>query len=90
MGLKTELNDDGIVVAVDVCVDTVQALEHVADEGGEGFWERYTDTAGEHLLIVDVGLHPCHQVFDVLRCGHLGRSLVVLAVLPEILEPGLS
>lgn len=32
VGLQTELNDDRIVVAVDMCVDAVQALEHIADE----------------------------------------------------------
>lgn len=33
------------MMAVDVCVDAVEALEHLTDEGGEGFregdaWER--------------------------------------------------
>ena len=86
--LKTELDDDGVVMAVDVCIDTVQALEHVANEGWEGLREWNTDTAGEHLLIVDIRLHPRHQVFNILGCGHLSRSLVVLAVLPQVLEPG--
>lgn len=46
----------------------------------------HTDSAGEHLLVIDVALDPSHQVLDVLWCGHLGWSLVVLRILPEILE----
>lgn len=37
MGFQTQLNDDRVVVTVDVGVDTVEALEDLADEGGEGF-----------------------------------------------------
>jgi hypothetical protein len=46
----------------------------------------HTDSAGEHLLVVDVALDPGHQVLDVFRCRHLGWALVILRVLPEILE----
>lgn len=37
--LEAELDDDWIVVAVDVGVDAVEALEHCAEEGWEGFGE---------------------------------------------------
>jgi hypothetical protein len=84
--LEAQLNDDGIVVAVDVSIDSVQTLEHVPDEGGESLGKWHTDATWEHLLIVDVGLHPRHKVFDVLRRGHLCRLLVVFGVLPEVLE----
>ena len=86
MRLQSKLDDDRVVVAVDVSVDAVEALEHVANEGWKGLRERYTDTAGEHLLVIDVGLHPGHQVSDVLGRWHLGGALVVLAVLPKVLE----
>lgn len=33
MGLEAELPDDGVVMAVDVGVDSVHALEDLADEG---------------------------------------------------------
>jgi len=39
MGLEAELTDDGIVVAVDMSVDTVHAFEYLADHAGEGFGE---------------------------------------------------
>lgn len=86
MRLEAQLDNDRVVVAVDVGVDAVQALEHVSDEGREGLGERHTDAAREHLLVVDIRLHPCHEVFDVLRRGHLGGLLVVFVVLPEVLE----
>ena len=41
MRLQPQLHDDRVVVAVDVRVDAVQALEELADEGGEGFGERH-------------------------------------------------
>lgn len=37
--LEAELADDGVVVAVDVGVDAVHALEDLPDEVGEGLWE---------------------------------------------------
>lgn len=87
MRFEAQLNDDWVVVAVNVRIDAIQALEHVSDERRKGLWEGHADARGEHGLVVDVGLHPCHEVFNVLRSGHLGRLLERLRVLPEILEP---
>ena len=42
MRLQAQLHDDGVVVAVDVRVDAVQALEELPDEGREVFREWYT------------------------------------------------
>lgn len=41
-----------------------------------------TDPAGEHLLVVDIALHPAHQVFNVGRRGHLSWSFVMFRILP--------
>lgn len=87
MGLEAELADDGVVVAVDVGVDAVEALEDLADEGREGLGEGHADAARQHRLVVDVALHPAHQLLDVGRRRHLRRPLVRLAVLPEVFEP---
>lgn len=87
MRLEAQLNDDRVVVAVDVRIDTVQALEHVADERGEGLGEGHADARGKHGLVVDVGLDPGHEVLDVLWRRHLGGFLVGFGVLPEVLEP---
>ena len=46
-----------------------------------------TNATGQNLFVVNVSLNPGHELLDVGRCGHLGRALVVLIVLPEILEP---
>lgn len=72
MRLEAQLNDDRVVVAVDVRIDAVQTLEHVSDQGGEGFGKGDADARGEHGFVVHVGLHPGHEVFDVLGRGHLG------------------
>lgn len=40
MRLETESADDRIVVAVDVRIDTIKALEDLADEGHKGLGER--------------------------------------------------
>lgn len=82
VGLEAELTDDGVVVAVDVGVDAVHALEDLADEGGEGLREGHADAAGHYGLVVDAALHPGHELLDVGRGGHLGWALVVLVVLP--------
>lgn len=39
MGLKAELTDDGVVVAVDVSVDTVHAFKDLAHKSGERLGE---------------------------------------------------
>lgn len=46
-----------------------------------------TDPAGKHLFVVDIALHPTHQVFNVSRRGHFGRSSVMFRILPQVLEP---
>jgi hypothetical protein len=38
--LETEVYHDGVVVAVDMGVDSVQTLEDLAEETREGLWER--------------------------------------------------
>lgn len=86
VGLEAELADDGVVVAVDVGVDAVHALEDLAHGLGEGLGEGHADARGQHALVVDVPLHPAHQLLDVGRGSHLGRAFVGLVVLPEVLE----
>lgn len=45
MSLQAEIDDDWVVVAVDVSVDTVQALEDLKNERLEGFGESYAYNA---------------------------------------------
>lgn len=46
-----------------------------------------TYPAREHRFVIDITLDPCHQMLDIFRCRHLGRSLEIIGVLPEIFEP---
>lgn len=39
MRLETQRDDDRVVVAVDVGINAVEALEDLAEECWEGFWE---------------------------------------------------
>ena len=86
VGLEAQLADDGVVMAVDVGVDAVHALEDLADQGREGLGEGHADAAGHDGLVVDVALDPGHELLDVGGRGHLGRALEVLVVLPQVLE----
>ena len=80
------MHNHGVVMAVDMRVDPIQPLEELSDDGGEGLREGDADAGGEGGLVVDVGLHPRHQVLDVLGGGHLGGFFVRGGVLPEVLE----
>src|SRR3569833_206917 len=88
MRLEPQLSNDGVVMAVFVGVDSVHALEFLLHQGRERLGERDADAAGEDGFVVDIALHPGHQLLDVSRRRHLGGLLVVLVVLPEVLEPG--
>ena len=39
MRFQAQLDNDGVVVTVDVGIDTVETLEDLADQRGEGFGE---------------------------------------------------
>jgi hypothetical protein len=39
---ESQMDDDRVVMAVDVGVDTVEAFEDLAEEAGESLWERDT------------------------------------------------
>lgn len=46
-----------------------------------------TNSTGKNSLVVNVALHPGHQLLDVGRGSHLGWTLVVFAILPQVLKP---
>ena len=84
--LESEVDDNRVVVAVNVRVDAVQPLEYLEDQGLEGLREGHADPRGKHGFVVDIGLHPGHEVFDVFRRRHLCRLFVFFAVLPKVLK----
>ena len=78
VSLKAKLTNNGIMVTIDVSVDAVHPLENLSNHAGEGFWERDDNSAGKHSFVVNVTLNPSHQVLDISRRWHFGRSFVVL------------
>lgn len=86
MRLKAQVHDDWIVMAVDVRVHSVEALEELPEGGREVFREGDTDAGREGRFVVNVGLYPGHQVLDVFGRWHLSGALVSLGVLPKVLE----
>lgn len=46
-----------------------------------------TDSAGKHGLVVDIALHPSHEMLNVLRSGHFRGSFVVFGILPKVFKP---
>lgn len=87
MRFQAQFDDDRVVVAVDVGIDAVQALEHISDEGGEGLWKGNADAARKVGLVVYVCLNPGHEVLDIFGSRHLGWFLKRLVILPQIFEP---
>lgn len=60
MGFEAKVDDDRVVVAVDVCVHPVQALEDLADGCGKVFGKGDADTGWEDGFVVNVELDPAH------------------------------
>jgi hypothetical protein len=88
MRLKTQMHNHRVVMAVDVRVDAIQALEYLADSGRKVFGERDADAGRESGFVVDVGLYPRHEVFDIFWSWHLGGfGVACCGVLPKVLEP---
>lgn len=103
MWLQSKLANHRVVVAVDVGVDSIHALEDLADKAGECLGEgdawcrlvscvcciskRLTNLAWHKRFVVNGGLHPSHELFYVGRGCHLCRLLVVVVILPQVLEP---
>ena len=62
------------------CRLSVAQSYHVSLRGGSVY--EPTNSAWKHLFIVDIALHPRHQMLNVLWRRHLCRLLEVLIVLP--------
>jgi len=69
-----------------MCIDTIEALEDLKDKRAELAGEGDPNARGEHVLVVDVGLDPAHEVFNVFRRRHLGGFFVLVIVLPKVFE----
>lgn len=85
MGLLPELHHLGEVLVVDVCIDTEQALQDGLGDGQEVLGERHANLGGEQRLIIQLVLHPGHEVVNVLGRGALDGLLHRVAVSPVVL-----
>lgn len=72
-------------MAVDMCVDSEEALEDLCEARTEGFGKGHADAGGEDGFVVDGRLYPGHEVLDVDGSCHFGGPLVLGFVLPEVL-----
>lgn len=84
---QAKFSNDGVVMTVNVGIDTVHAFENLAHQGWKRLWKRYTNATGHDGLVVNTSLDPCHELLDVGWCGHFRGTFEALVVLPEILEP---
>lgn len=78
------------VSVVDMSIYSKQALENYLYDVNKISRERYTKLTGEHFLVVELGLDPCHEKVYVLGSAHFEWGLNVLTVCPEILVFGTS
>lgn len=90
MGFEAKTSDDAVVVAVDVCVDTVQALEDLLDGGLEGGREWYAWVGGEDGSVREEVRGPGEEVRDVAGSGETDGTGELWGMVPKVLEPGRS
>lgn len=76
------------VLVVDVRVHAEQPLQDRLGDGQEVLREGHADLRGEQRLVVQLVLHPRHQVVNVLGGAALDRLLDRLAVGPVVLVLG--
>lgn len=90
MGFETKTSDDAVVVAVDVCVDTVQALKDLLDGGLEGCWEWHAWVGGEDGSVREEVRGPGEEVGDVAGSGETDGTRELWGMVPKVFEPGRS
>jgi hypothetical protein len=76
--LQSQLDNNRVMVTINVRIHPVQALEHVPDKSRKSLGERNADATRKHILIIDVGLDPGHEVlnvFEFVRGFHFGARL---------------
>ena len=70
---------------VNVRVDTEEALEDVLDDALELCREGHSNLGGEDGLIIQLVLHPRHEIINVLWRRDLHRLLEVHSIRPVVL-----
>lgn len=88
MGLQAETSNDAVVMAVDVGVDAIEALEDLFDGGLEGRRERHSWVSREDVCVREKVRCPGEEVGDVAGSGKTDGTRELWRVVPQVLEPG--
>lgn len=85
VGLLLQLHHRVKMLVVDVSVNPEQTLQDGFGHRHEVLGEGNADLGGKKCLIIQLILHPGHQVVDVLGCRAFDRLLNISAISPMIL-----
>lgn len=69
---------------VDMSVDTEQTFENGLGNRREVLHKRHADLGRKDRFIIELILHPGHQIVDVTRCGTFDRLLDGLTICPMV------
>lgn len=85
VGLFAQPNYLGKVLMINVGVHPEQSLQNRFRNLNKVFWKGNANLRREQRFVVQLILHPCHQVIDVLGRTALDRFLHRLAIRPVVL-----
>lgn len=77
--------DLGKVLVIDVGVNAKQSLEYCLGDGLKVLREGHTDLRRKERLVIELILHPRHQVVDVLWRATFDRLFNSLTIGPMVL-----
>lgn len=87
VGLLLQLHHRVKMLVVDVSVNPEQALQDGFGHRHEILGKGNSDLGGEKCLIIQLILHPSHQIVNVLGCRAFDGLLNIGAISPVILIP---
>jgi len=86
----TQRHNLGEMGMVDMSIDTKQSLEDGFDNLLEILWKWYAYFGWEDCFIIQLVLHPRHEIINIFWCRHLNGFLNSCAISPMILVLGAS
>lgn len=86
MCLEPQPSHDTVVVAVNMCVNAIQALEDGSDRGLEAARKRHAGLRGEDVGIAEVVARPCQKMRNVRRRWETGGLGEGRGIVPQVFE----